>query len=85
MMPYYKTTITFYSEFDPTYMELQDLGWEAMHGSAISTNQEVTQVDPATLPEAAISFFGLMEIVDGILEGVDNDVLEGQQEDLPLD
>jgi hypothetical protein len=54
---YYKTTITIYSEFDPSTTELTRLAQEATDGMAICTGQTSEVVLAKDLPDEAASFF----------------------------
>lgn len=66
-MPY-KTTVVIYSEFNANFVDLDKLGWEAIHGSAIATEWKTEAVDATELPEDALSFFGLMDIIEDFAE-----------------
>jgi hypothetical protein len=54
---YYKSTITIYSEFDPTKVELSTLAREAETGDAICTSFGTEEVAPDNMPQDAASFF----------------------------
>jgi hypothetical protein len=50
--PLYKTTITIWSEFDPSQVELEDLAREAMRGAAYCSRQNVSHIEnPSADPD----------------------------------
>ena len=81
----FKTTIVIWSEFDPSDMELTDLGWEASSGDAYASVFKIESIDK---PEAdpdwdGTEFFGIHEPDDeaDTLEGFNPYIFEIDEED----
>jgi hypothetical protein len=55
----YRSTITIYSHFDPSRVELSALAREAEEGAAICTHFDFEPVADTDLPEDAASFFNV--------------------------
>jgi hypothetical protein len=59
-MPYFKTTVVIFSEYDPAgNVEIDRLASDAMSGDSICTEQRTETVSPNALPDEAASFFGV--------------------------
>jgi hypothetical protein len=59
-MPYFKTTVVIFSEYDPAgNVEIDRLASDAMSGDSICTEQRTETVSPNALSDEAASFFGV--------------------------
>lgn len=65
----YRTTISIWTDYDPSDVELHDLAWEAVSGDAIATDWRVEEIPDKQLPESVASFFNLLDEED---EDADN-------------
>ena len=62
-MSYHRTTITIYTEYPTEGVEIYDLARDAVSGDSICTTVDRAAIESTDLPEAAASFFRVLDEV----------------------